>query len=111
MISGGVDSTVVAALLLRALPAAQVHLLYVDTGLMRLHETAEVRATLQQLGATHVQMVDAAARFYAALAGVTEPERKRRIIGDLFIEVQRAAVREELAHGFSRPGDLVHRSH
>ena len=106
MISGGVDSTVVAALLLRALPAAQVHLLYVDTGLMRLRETAEVRATLQQLGAVHVQVVDAAARFYAALAGVTEPERKRRIIGDLFIEVQRSAVPEDLAHGFLAQGTL-----
>ena len=106
MISGGVDSTVVAALLLRALPPEQVHLLYVDTGLMRRHETDEVQATLRQLGATHVQVVDAAARFYAALAGVTEPERKRRIIGDLFIEVQRAAVQEELAHGFLAQGTL-----
>lgn len=106
MISGGVDSTVVAALLLRALPAAQVHLLYVDTGLMRQRETAEVRATLQQLGAVHVRVVDAAARFYAALAGVTEPERKRRIIGDLFIEVQRDAVPEDLRHGFLAQGTL-----
>ena len=106
MISGGIDSTVVAALLLRALPPAQVHLLYIDTGLMRLGETAEVRATLQQLGAVHVQVVDAAARFYAALAGVTEPERKRRIIGDLFIEVQRGAVPEDLAHGFLAQGTL-----
>ena len=106
LISGGVDSTVVAGLLLKALPAGQVHLLYVDTGLMRRHETAEVRATLRQLGATHVQVVDAAERFYAALAGVTEPERKRRIIGDLFIEVQRAAVRDEIGHGLLAQGTL-----
>ena len=106
LISGGVDSTVVAGLLLKALPAGQVHLLYVDTGLMRRHETAEVRATLRQLGATHVQVVDAAERFYAALAGVTEPERKRRIIGDLFIEVQRAAVQDEIGHGLLAQGTL-----
>ena len=106
MISGGVDSTVVAALLLKALPAGQVHLLYVDTGLMRLHETAEVRAILTRLGATHVQVVDASDRFYAALAGTTDPERKRRIIGDLFIEVQRDAVQQECSDGFLAQGTL-----
>lgn len=106
MISGGIDSTVVAALLLKALPPEQVHLLYVDTGLMRRGETAEVRAVLQQLGARHVQVADAADRFAAALAGVTEPERKRRIIGDLFIEVQRDAMRAELAACFLAQGTL-----
>ena len=106
MISGGVDSTVVAALLLKALPADQVHLLYVDTGLMRLRETAEVQATLHRLGATHVQVVDAADRFYAALAGATDPEEKRRIIGDLFIEVQRDAVQQECSDGFLAQGTL-----
>jgi GMP synthase (glutamine-hydrolysing) len=106
MISGGVDSTVVAALLLKALPADQVHLLYVDTGLMRLRETEEVQAILHGLGATHVQVVDAAERFYAALAGATDPEEKRRIIGDLFIEVQRDAVRQECSDGFLAQGTL-----
>ena len=106
MISGGVDSTVVAALLLKALPADQVHLLYVDTGLMRLQETVEVQATLCGLGATHVQVVDAADRFYAALAGATDPEAKRCIIGDLFIEVQQDAVRQECRDGFLAQGTL-----
>ncbi len=106
MISGGVDSTVVAALLLKALAPEQIHLLYVDTGLMRLHETDEVRATLYQLGATNVQIVDAAQRFHAALAGVTDPEEKRRIIGDLFIDVQRTAVRRECADAFLAQGTL-----
>ena len=106
LISGGIDSTVVAALLLKALPPEQVHLLYVDTGLMRRGETAEVQAALHQLGARQVQVVDAAARFAAALAGVTEPERKRRIIGNLFIEVQRDALREELADCFLAQGTL-----
>ena len=106
LISGGIDSTVVAALLLKALPSEQVHLLYVDTGLMRRGETAEVQAALRQLGARQVQVVDAAARFAAALAGVTEPERKRRIIGNLFIEVQRDALREDLADCFLAQGTL-----
>ena len=106
MISGGVDSTVVAALLLKAFPPEQVHLLYVDTGLMRRGETTEVRATLARLGATRIQVVHAADRFYAALAGVTEPEEKRHIIGDLFIEVQQAAVSEDLPTSFLAQGTL-----
>ena len=88
LVSGGVDSTVVAGLLLRALPPQQVHLMYVDTGLMRLGETGEVRAGLENLGARHVHIVDASARFYGGLAGVADPETKRRVIGDLFIRVQ-----------------------
>jgi GMP synthase (glutamine-hydrolysing) len=93
LISGGVDSCVVAALLLASLDHDRVHLLYVDTGLMRQNETAEVLETLAGLGAKHLHAVDASARFYAGLAGVTDPEHKRRIIGDLFMHVQE----EELA--------------
>jgi GMP synthase (glutamine-hydrolysing) len=89
LISGGVDSSVVAALLLASLDHEAVHLLYVDTGLMREGESAEVMAGLTALGARHLHAVDASERFYAALAGVEDPERKRRIIGDLFITVQR----------------------
>jgi GMP synthase (glutamine-hydrolysing) len=88
LISGGVDSCVVAALLLRSLSPDQVHLMYIDTGLMRLDESAEVRESLGGLGARHVHLVDAAERFYSALAGIEDPEQKRRIIGDLFIRVQ-----------------------
>ncbi len=88
LISGGVDSCVVAALLLRSLPADQVHLMYIDTGLMREGESQEVRESLAGLGARHVHVVDASERFYAGLAGVEDPEQKRRIIGDLFMNVQ-----------------------
>ncbi len=88
LISGGVDSCVVAALLLRSVDPDQVHLLYIDTGLMRESESEEVLKSLQLLGARHVHSVDASEQFYAALAGVTDPEQKRRIIGDLFIKVQ-----------------------
>jgi len=88
MISGGVDSSVVAALLLDCLDPQRVHLLYVDTGLMRSRESEEVIQDLKSLGAVHLHAVDAARRFYEALAGVTDPEKKRQIIGDLFIQVQ-----------------------
>jgi GMP synthase (glutamine-hydrolysing) len=92
LISGGVDSSVVAALLLASLDHDAVHLLYVDTGLMREGESGEVMAGLRELGARHVHAVDASQRFYAGLAGVEDPEQKRRIIGDLFITVQREEI-------------------
>ncbi len=105
--SGGVDSTVVAALLLSALGPEQVHLMYIDTGLMRLGETQEVRRLLSRLGARHLSVVDASERFFAALQGVEDPEGKRRIIGDLFMRVQA----EEVAalgvdHAFLAQGTL-----
>ncbi|MCX7024058.1 MAG: glutamine-hydrolyzing GMP synthase [Spirochaetes bacterium] len=92
LISGGVDSTVAAALTLSALPRENVNLMYVDTGLMRKDETVEVMRTLHSLGAEHVRRVDAEAEFLASLAGVSEPEEKRRIIGDAFIRVQQREV-------------------
>ncbi|TFG85075.1 MAG: glutamine-hydrolyzing GMP synthase [Spirochaetales bacterium] len=91
LISGGVDSTVAGALLLTCLPKEQVHLMYIDTGLMRTSESDEVMCTLHSLGATHVHRVDAQDEFLSALAGVNEPEEKRHIIGDLFIRVQEKA--------------------
>lgn len=92
LISGGVDSSVVAALLLASLDHDAVHLLYVDTGLMRLGESGEVMAGLRRLGARHLHAVDASERFYTGLAGVTDPEEKRRVIGDLFIRVQQEEI-------------------
>jgi GMP synthase (glutamine-hydrolysing) len=90
--SGGVDSTVVAALLLSVLPPEQVHLLYVDTGLMRKGESREVGEALRRLGARHLHEVDASPDFFEALRGVEDPEEKRRRIGDLFIRVQEASI-------------------
>jgi GMP synthase (glutamine-hydrolysing) len=55
---------------------------------MRRGETAEVRSRLARLGARHLHVIDASARFFEALQGVADPERKRQIIGDLFIRVQ-----------------------
>lgn len=105
--SGGVDSTVVAALLLRVLAPEQVHLMYIDSGLMRLHETEEVTRRLESLGARHLHIVDASRRFLDALAGVPDPERKREIIGDLFIQVQGEEIaRRGVQNGFLAQGTL-----
>lgn len=92
LISGGVDSTVAGALLLKTLPPEQVHLMYIDTGLMRKSESDEVMRILASLGATHIHRVDAEADFLRPLSGVSDPEKKRHIIGDAFITVQEREV-------------------
>jgi len=92
LISGGVDSTVAGALLLKILPKDKVHLLYIDTGLMRAAESEEVMRNLRALGAKHLRMAHAEEEFLSALAGVEEPEAKRKIIGDLFIKIQQREV-------------------
>jgi GMP synthase (glutamine-hydrolysing) len=87
-VSGGVDSTVAYSLCLRALGEKRVHGAYVDTGLMREDETAFVRKIFSSLGAEHFRVVDAQLNFLSALEGVTEPERKRAIIGEKFVQIQ-----------------------
>jgi GMP synthase (glutamine-hydrolysing) len=87
-VSGGVDSTVAYTLCLRALGDDRVHGAYVDTGLMREGETDFVRGIFASLGAKSFHVEDARSRFLAALSGVTDPERKRHIIGEMFVEVQ-----------------------
>jgi len=94
LISGGVDSSVVAALLLDALPASQVHLMYIDTGLMRKNESEEIGRALRTLGAENLYLIDAAEEFLRELADVADPEEKRRIIGDLFVTVQEREVKK-----------------
>lgn len=84
-LSGGVDSSVAAVLLHRAI-GDRLHCIFVNHGLLRLNEFEDVLALYQGLG-LNVRGVDASARFYADLAGVTEPERKRKIIGADFIKV------------------------
>lgn len=97
LISGGVDSTVVGGLLLKALDPDQVHLMYIDTGMMRKNESAEVERYLNSLGAKHLHLIDASDRFLGALAGVEEPEKKRHIIGDMFVTVQETEIRKVLS--------------
>ncbi|MCA1950586.1 MAG: glutamine-hydrolyzing GMP synthase, partial [Treponema sp.] len=92
LISGGVDSTVAGALLLKTLDPDQVHLMYMDTGLMRKNETEIVSANLNRLGARHLHIIHCEKEFLSALKGLTDPEEKRRAIGDLFISIQEREV-------------------
>jgi GMP synthase (glutamine-hydrolysing) len=87
-VSGGVDSTVAYTLCLRALGPERVFGIYVDTGLMRQDETAYVRRLFQQLGATAFRVEEAEDEFLKALEHVSDPETKRRIIGEQFVVVQ-----------------------
>lgn len=87
-VSGGVDSTVAFTLCLRALGPERVRALYVDTGLMREGETAFVRNVFESLGQGVFAVEHAEERFLAALAGETDPERKRHAIGEMFVAVQ-----------------------
>ncbi len=85
-LSGGVDSSVVAALLHRAI-GTQLTCVFVDTGLLRLHEADQVLRTFAEHLGVRVILVDAESRFLGALAGERDPERKRKIIGALFVEI------------------------
>ena len=86
--SGGVDSTVAAKLLGRALGPDRLHLLHIDNGLMRKDESASVIRMFDGLGLSkNLHFVDASGDFLGALGDETEPEKKRRIIGDTFITV------------------------
>ena len=85
-LSGGVDSSVVAALLHQAI-GRQLTCVFVDTGLLRYQEAEQVMATFAEHLGVKVIKVDAADRYFAALAGVTDPEAKRKVIGNLFVEI------------------------
>ena len=85
-LSGGVDSAVAAALVHRAV-GDRLTCIYVDHGLMRKKESELLRVTFEQNLGMRLVMVDARERFLARLAGVVDPEQKRRIIGDEFIRV------------------------
>jgi len=85
-LSGGVDSSVVAALLHQAI-GDQLTCVFVDNGLLRLNEAQQVMATFAEHMGVKVIHVNAETRFLDALKGVSDPEKKRKIIGNLFIEV------------------------
>ena len=85
-LSGGVDSSVAAALVHRAI-GHQLTCIYVDTGLMRKGESEQVTETFRRKMGIELIHVDAGERFFARLAGVTDPEDKRKAIGDEFIRV------------------------
>jgi GMP synthase (glutamine-hydrolysing) len=85
-LSGGVDSTVVAALLTKALGAERVHCVFVNNGLLRKNEYQEVLASYKAIG-FNVIGADAEDEFLVALKGLSDPEKKRKAIGKTFIDV------------------------
>lgn len=113
LVSGGVDSLVTLALLIEALGPSRVQSLHVDTGFMRLGESAQIMDYLQDLGFENLRLAQAEARYLAALEGVVEPEAKRHIIGRLFVdvvedEVQKLDIGEDwlLAQGTIYPDSI-----
>jgi GMP synthase (glutamine-hydrolysing) len=85
-LSGGVDSSVVAALLVKAI-GKQVACIFVDNGLLRQGESDMVRKTFRDNFNADLHVVDASDRFLTALDGITDPQQKRKIIGHVFIDV------------------------
>ncbi len=84
-LSGGVDSFVAAALVARAVPG-QLHAFFVDTGMMRKDEGKKVAVAAKRAG-VELHIIDAKMKFLGALAGVEDPEKKRKIIGEMFIRI------------------------
>jgi len=94
-VSGGVDSSVAYTLCLRALGPDRVRGNYVDTGFMRAGETEFVRQTFSSMSPHGFHVEDAGEEFFAALQGVTDPEQKRRRIGEQFVAVQERVLESE----------------
>ena len=91
--SGGVDSTVCAALVNKAI-GKQLVAVHVDTGYMRKNESEDVKKMMKHLGLNY-RFIDASKEYYKALKGVKEPEKKRKIIGEKFIRIFEKAAEEE----------------
>jgi GMP synthase (glutamine-hydrolysing) len=104
-LSGGVDSAVAAALVTKAV-GTQLTCVFVDTGLMRKNEADQIEETFVRQFGVDLVHVKAQDRFFDALAGVTDPEAKRKIIGELFIR-EFEAVARDLAEGDEGPKFLV----
>ncbi|WP_321493212.1 glutamine-hydrolyzing GMP synthase [uncultured Desulfobacter sp.] len=85
-LSGGVDSSVAATLIHKAV-GKNLHCIFVDNGLLRLNEKEQLEISLRANLDMNIKFVDAQDKFLTALAGVTDPEKKRKIIGKLFIDV------------------------
>lgn len=126
LVSGGVDSAVTAALLVKALPPENVYAIHIDHGMMRKNESDIICKNLKKLGLVHMKRVNAANEFFngtvddgngriiGPLSRTTDPEKKRQIIGSMFIKVTAKAAEElgidfdntYLAQGTLRP-DLI----
>ncbi|MDP7454902.1 MAG: glutamine-hydrolyzing GMP synthase [Candidatus Peribacteraceae bacterium] len=94
LVSGGVDSTVAFTLLDKVIGADRVQGLLVDTGLMRKDEVKNTKEALAKIGFDNLHVEDASELFFERLDGVYEPERKREIIGNAFLEVQAEVAKE-----------------
>lgn len=95
LVSGGVDSTVCFALLEKTLGKGRVYGLHVDHGLMRLKETAKIMTALSSIGLNDLHLYNAEEEYLKALKGITEPEQKRTIIGDLFLDIVDKVMKEK----------------
>ncbi|MEU3353374.1 glutamine-hydrolyzing GMP synthase [Streptomyces sp. NPDC037389] len=105
-LSGGVDSAVAAALVQKAI-GSQLTCVYVDHGLMRKGETEQVEKDFVAATGVQLKVVDAQERFLGALAGVSDPETKRKIIGREFIRVFEQAQAEIVAEGAAGGEDVA----
>ena len=92
-LSGGVDSSVAAALIHKAI-GSQLHCVYVDNGLMRYKETEEIEALFRDAFGMDLHVVHAGDLFLSKLEGIADPEQKRKIIGNTFIDVFAEKARE-----------------
>lgn len=107
-VSGGVDSSVAAKLMHEAI-GDRFHAVLVDNGVMRLNEAKIVKKTLSEGLGVNLTVVDASERFLSKLKGITDdPERKRKVIGNTFIEVFQEKAKEiaDAAKGSSREGEI-----
>ncbi|MGZ3692314.1 MAG: glutamine-hydrolyzing GMP synthase, partial [Pseudobdellovibrio sp.] len=95
-LSGGVDSSVVATLLTKVLGPERVHCVFVNNGLLRLNEYENVMKAYKDIG-LNVTGVNAEDQFLNALKGLSDPEKKRKTIGELFIKVFEQTIHKELA--------------
>lgn len=98
-VSGGVDSSTLALLLSRAI-GDKLTAVFVDHGLLRLNERAEVESALRPMGDENLRVVDASREFLSALSGVSDPEQKRKIVGREFIRVFEREARKLSAQGY-----------
>ena len=96
LVSGGVDSTVAFVLLNRVLGTSRVRGLLVDTGLMRKDEVRQIVDALEERGIHNLSTYDASDLFFQRLQGMSDPEEKRKVIGDTFLDVQ-ASVEESMS--------------
>jgi GMP synthase (glutamine-hydrolysing) len=106
-VSGGVDSSVAAKLMQEAI-GDRFHAVMVDNGLLRTNEAATVKKTLGEKLGVNLTVVDASERFLEKLKGVTDPEKKRKIIGNEFIHIFQEKAKEiaEAAKGSDKAGEI-----